>query len=92
MYRILWESMPSLEGLRDTVRPLLCRAMHVWLKKNEVRRALIIDTDRPPWVNHEAFYGCWMVALCLHLRWAREKWIRIYRDFAVHFTHDRHKA
>ena len=72
MYRILGDSTPSLEGSRDTVWPLLCCAMHVWLKENEVQRALIIDTDRPPWVNHEAFYGCWMVARCLRLRWARE--------------------
>ena len=74
MYRILGDIMPSLKGSRDTVWPLLCRAMHVWLKENEVQRALIIDTDRPSWVNHEAFYGCWMVALCLCLCWAREKW------------------
>ena len=48
--------------------------MHVWLKENEARRALIVDTDRPSWVSHEAFYGYWMVALCLRLRWAQEKW------------------
>ena len=76
IYRTLGGSIPSLEGSWDTVWPLLCRAMHVWLKENEVQRALIIDTDRPSWVNHEAFYGCWMVTLCLRLRWAREKWIR----------------
>ena len=68
--------MPSLEGSRDTVWPELCRAMHGWLIENEAQRALIVDTDRPSWVSHEAFYGYWMVALCLRLRWAREKWIR----------------
>ena len=63
MYRVLGDvdSMPSPKGSRDTVWPLLCRAMHVWLKENEVQRALIIDTDRPSWVNHETFYGYWMV-------------------------------
>ena len=30
-YRILGESMPSLQGSRYTPRPELCRAMHVWL-------------------------------------------------------------
>ena len=50
--------------------------MHVWLKENEAQRALIIDTDRPSWTSHEAVYGQWTVALCLRLRWARERWIR----------------
>ena len=81
--------MPSLKGSRDTAWPLLCRAMHVWLKGNEVQRALIIDTDRPSWVNHEAFYGCWMVALCRHLRWAREKWMRsLFRCLCMQFQVD----
>ena len=64
-------SMPSLKGSRSTVMSELCHAMHGWLKENEAQRALIIDTDRPSWVSHEAFYGRWMVALCLRLRWAR---------------------
>ena len=51
--------MPSLEGSRDTVWPELCRAMHGWLIENEAQRALIVDTDRPSWVSHEAFYGYW---------------------------------
>ena len=79
LYCILGGSMPSLEGSWDMVWPLLCCAMHVWLKANEVRHALTSDTDRPLWVNHEAFYGCWMVSLvtrCLCLCWAWEKWIR----------------
>ena len=45
MCRILGDSMPSLKGSRDTVWPLLCRAMHVWLKENEVQRALITCPD-----------------------------------------------
>ena len=91
MHRILGDSMPSLKGSRDTVWPLLCRAMHVWLKEYEGQRAQIIDTDRPSWVNHEAFYGCciWMVALCLRLRWAREKWIRsLFRCLCMQFQVD----
>ena len=71
--RILGGSMRSLEGSRDTVWLELCRAMHRWLKENEAQRALIVDIDRPSWVSHEAFYGYWMVALCLRLRWAQEK-------------------
>ena len=43
--------MPSLEGSRGTARLELCHA-------------LIIDTDRPSWVSHEARYGHLMVALC----------------------------
>ena len=67
--------------------------MHGWLTENEAPRALIIDTDRPPWVSHEAFYGCWMFALCLRLRWAREKWIRslflcLCMQFQVDTTED----
>ena len=76
MYRILGDSMPSLKGSRGTVWPLLCCAMHVWLKESEVQLALIVDTDRLSWVNHEAFYGYLMVALYLRLCWARERWIR----------------
>ena len=88
-YRVLGGSIPRLEGSRGTVLPLLCRAMRVWLKENEVRRALIIDTDRPSWVNHEAFYGCWMAAICLRLRWAREKWIRsLFRCLCMQFQVD----
>ena len=75
MYHILGDSMTSPKGLGDTVWPLLCCAMHVWLKENEVQHALIVDAHRLPWVNHEAYYGYWMVALCLHLCWARERWI-----------------
>ena len=70
MYHILGDSMPSLDGSQATVWSLLCHAMNGWLKENEVQHALLIDTDRLPWVNHEAFYGCWMVALFLHLCWA----------------------
>ena len=89
MYRILVDSMPSLKGSRDTVWPLLCRAMQVWLKEYEVQRALIIDTDRPSWVNHEASYGYWMLALCLRLRWARERWIRaLFRSLCMQFQVD----
>ena len=62
-YHILGGSMPSAEGSRDTVWPELCCAMHDWLEENEAQRALIIDTDRPSWVSHEAFYVYWMVAL-----------------------------
>ena len=62
-YRILGDSMPSLEGSRGTVWHEFCRAMHGWLKEYEARRARIIDTDRPSWVAHKAFYGYWMVAL-----------------------------
>ena len=81
--------MPSLEGSRDTVWPELCRAMHVWLKENEAPRALIVDTDRPSWGSPEAFYGYWMVALCLRLRWAREKWIRsLFRCLCMQFQVD----
>ena len=61
------------------VWPELCRAMHVWLMESETQCAQIssaIDTDRTPWVSHEAYYGYWMVALCLRRRWAQEKWIR----------------
>ena len=77
--------MPSLEESRDTVWPELCRAMHGWLKQT----ALIVDTDRPPWVSHEAFYGYWMVSLCLRLRWAREKWIRsLFRCLCMQFQVD----
>ena len=68
--------MPILEVSRDTVWPRLCHAMHGWLTKSESRRAKTIDTDMPSWVSHEAFDGYWMVALCLRLRWAQEKWIR----------------
>ena len=50
-YRILGGSMPSLEGSRGTVWPELCRAMHVLLEEKEAQRALIIDTDRPLWVE-----------------------------------------
>ena len=67
-YRILGVSMPSLEGPQDTAWPELCRAMHVCLKGNEAQRALIVNTDRLSWGSHEAFYGYWMVALCLRLR------------------------
>ena len=89
MYRILGGSMPSPEGSRGTVWPELCRAMHGWLKENEAQRALIVDTDRPSWVSHEAFYGYWMVALCLRLRWAREKWIRsLFRCLCMQFQVD----
>ena len=69
-YRILGGSMPSLEGSRGTVWPEPCRAMHGWLEEHEAQHALIVDTDRPPWVSHEAFYGYWMAALWLRLRWA----------------------
>ena len=69
-YRILGGSMPSLEGSRDTEWPALCRAMRVLLKEHEAQRALIVDTERPSWVSHATFYGYWMVALCLRLRWA----------------------
>ena len=75
-YRILGGSMPSLEESRDTVWPEFRGAVHGWLKETEAQRALIVDTDKPLWVSHEAFFGYRMVALCLRLRWAREKWIR----------------
>ena len=88
-YRILGASMPSLEGSRDTVWPELCCAMHVWLKEYEGQRAQIIDTDRPSWVNHEVIYGHWMLALCLRLRWARERWIRaLFRSLCMQFQVD----
>ena len=88
-YRILEASMPSLEGSRDTVWPELCCAMHVWLKENEAQRALIIDTDRPSWTSHEAVYGQWMVALCLRLCWARERWIRsLFHSLCLQFQVD----
>ena len=78
--------MPSLEGARDTAWPELRRAMHDWLKEKVAQRALIIDTDRPPWVSHEAIYGRWMVAMCLRLRWAREKLISsLVRCLCVQF-------
>ena len=81
--------MPSLEGSRDMVWPALCRAMHVWLKENEAQRALIVDTDRPSWVSHEAFYEYWMVALCLRLRWAQERWIQsLFRCLGMQFQVD----
>ena len=85
-YRILGSSMPSLEGSRDTVWPQLYRDMHGRLKENEAHRALIIDTDRPSWVSHEAVYGHWMVALCLRRRWARERWIRsLFHSLCLQF-------
>ena len=81
--------MPSLQGLRDTVWPELCHAMHGWLKDNAAQRALRIDPDRPSWVSHETFYGHWMTALCLHLRWAREKWIRtLFHSLCLQFQVD----
>jgi hypothetical protein len=93
MYRILGDSMPSLKGSRDTVWPLLCRAMQVWLKEYEAQRAQIIDTDRPSWVNHEVVYGQWLVALCLRLRWARERWIRaLFRSLCMQFQVDTAEA
>ena len=72
-----------------TVWPELRRAMHGRLKENEAQRALIIDTDRPPWVSHETFYGHWMIALCFRLRWAREKWIRsLFHSLRLQFQVD----
>ena len=89
MYHILGGSMPSLKGLQGMVWPLLCCVMHVWLKENEVQCALIIDTDRPSCANHETFYGCWMVTLCLCLHLVREKWIRsLFRCFCMQFQVD----
>ena len=67
MYCILGDSMPSLKGSWDMVWPLLCHAMHVWLKEYKGQRKQIIDTDRLLWVNHEVIYGHWMLALCLCL-------------------------
>ena len=89
MYRMLGGGMPSLQGSQDTVWPDLCRAMHGWSKGNEAHRALIIVTDRPLWVSHETFYGHWMIALCLRLRWAREKWIRtLFHSLCLQFQVD----
>ena len=63
--------------------------MHAWLKENEAQRALIIDTDRPSWTSHEAVYGQWMVALCLRLRWVRERWIRsLFHSLCLQFQVD----
>ena len=58
-------------------------------KEAHVQRAPIIDTDRPPRVSHKALYGCWMVALCLRLRWARENLIRsLFRCLGMQFQVD----
>ena len=81
--------MPSPQGSRGTVWPVLCRAMHGWLKEHEGQRALIIDTDRPSWVSHETFYGHWMIALCLRLRWAQVKWLRsLFHSLCLQFQVD----
>ena len=63
--------------------------MHGWLKENEAQHALIIDIDRQSWVSHETFYGHWIIALCLRLRWAREKWIRsLFHSVCLQFQVD----
>ena len=72
MYLVLGGSMPTFHGSQETVWPELRCAMHSWLKENKAQLALVIDTNRPSWVYHEAFYGHWMIALCLCLHWAHE--------------------
>ena len=64
-------------------------AMHVLLTGNKAQRAQITETDRPSWVYHETYYGYWMVALCLRLCWAREKWFRsLFRHLCMQFQVD----
>ena len=63
--------------------------MHAWLKEIEAHCALTIDTDRPSWGSHEAVYGQWLVALCLRLRWVRERWIRsLFHSLRLQFQVD----
>ena len=69
---LLCDDMPTITGLRNTLRLSLCAAMNMWSEQLVMDQAEILHIERTRWKQHEECYMQNMLGICLQLRWAQD--------------------